>query len=216
MKKPMVFVILTFLVTATHAQNLSFGVIGGAGHSWTSIDKPAGYDTRLHGAYSLGGRLVYSFQSNWGISGDVKFSSEGQSVGTSARNKYVYRANYIRIPLQGIYFFGKYGDRVRPKVSLGPSFGILVGGKLKSYANGDLMSSYKTKDYWKSFDFGFTVAAGGNVRVAPATWLNLDLSYYHGLADITDIGDNGANRHLGVNVGLTFPLATLKPEKLKR
>lgn len=206
---------LCMTVISTNAQNLSFGAIGGLGHSWTSIDKASNYDTRLHANYSLGGRLVYSFESSWGISGDIKFSGEGQSVGIDKDNRAVVRANYIRIPLQGIYFFGKYGDRVRPKVSFGPSFGILVGGKTRSFVNGNEFTTGKTKDYLKTFDYGLTLAAGGNVRIATATWLNLDLSYYHGLADITETGADGSNRNLGVNVGVTFPLATLRPENIK-
>jgi hypothetical protein len=216
MKKLLFTFPLCLTVIEIAAQNLSIGLIGGVGHSWTSVDRVTTSDTRLHGTYNIGGRLVYSFESNWGISGDVKFSSEGQTVGTSNKNKTAYRANYIRIPLQGIYFFGKFGDRVRPKVSLGPSFGILAGGKIKTFADGDKIASVKTKDYWKSFDYGVTLAAGGNVRIAPATWLNLDLSYYHGLADVTEVGPDGSNRNIGVNVGVTFPLATLRPEKIQR
>ncbi len=212
------FVVLPLCITVicAHAQNLSFGVIGGIGHSWTSIDKLSGTDTRLHANYNIGGRLVYSFESNWGVSGDVKFSSEGHTVGISNKTKNVTRANYIRIPIQAIYFFGEFGDRVRPKISLGPTFGILVGGKSKTYVNDNRITRVKTKDYWKSFDFGFTAAAGGNVRIAPSTWLNLDLSYYLGLADVTDIGADGGNRNIGINVGVTFPLATLRPERVLR
>lgn len=216
MKKIMLFSALFITVINLNAQNLSFGAIGGVGHSWTSIDKSGNLNTRLHPSYSIGGRLVYSFESNWGVSGDLRFSSEGQTIGRDAKNKVVQRFNYLRIPLQGIYFFGKFGDRIRPKVSLGPSFGILVGGKTKTIIDGDKVSSFKSNDYLRNFDFGFTVAAGGNVRIAPSTWLNLDLSYYHGLADITETGADGTNRNLGVNVGVTFPLATLRPEKLKR
>ena len=216
MKKLLVVFALFITVMNTQAQNLSIGLIGGVGHSWTSIDKSDAVKTRLHPAYNAGARIVYSFESNWGISGDLKFSSEGQTIGADNDNKVVTRANYIRIPLQGIYFFGKFGDRVRPKISLGPSFGILTGGKVRSIVNDDVAGKGKTKDYWKSFDVGITVAAGGNVRVADATWLNLDLSYYHGLADVTEIGPDGSNRNIGVNVGITVPLATLRPEKIKR
>ena len=160
--------------------------------------------------------MVDSFVTNWGISGDIKFSSEGHTVGSDADNKLVQRANYIRIPLQGIYFFGKYGDRVRPKVSLGPSFGILVGGKGRVFVDGDKVTEAKLSDVWKGADFGFTIAGGGNVRIAPATWLNLDLSYYHGITDVAESGLKGKNRNLAANVGVTFPLGTLHPDKLRR
>lgn len=206
---------LVITVMNLQAQNLSFGITGGVGHSWTSFEK-GNADRLLHPAYNIGGRMVYSFVTNWGISGDVKFSSEGQSVGSNKDNRVTQRANYIRIPLQGIYFFGKYGDRVRPKISFGPSFGILVGGKVRAIDDGNEISETKVKTFLKGGDFGFTITGGGNVRIATATWLNLDLSYYHGLTDIAKNGENGKNRNLGINAGVTFPLATLRPEKLKR
>src|SRR5688500_18037964 len=97
MKKLLILTACCITWFFTDAQNVSFGVTGGLGHSWTSADKPSNYNTRLHSNYSLGGRFVYSFESNWGISGDVKFSSEGQTVGLDKDNKNIARANYIRI-----------------------------------------------------------------------------------------------------------------------
>ncbi len=81
--------------------------------------------------------------------------------------------------------------------------------------NGDEVSEVKTKSFLKTFDFGLHVAGGGNVRIAPATWLNLDLAYYHGLIDVNQNSEM-KNRNLGINVGVTFPLATLRPDDLKR
>jgi len=215
MKRTLIVFSVLLIGTQLHAQNLSFGITGGLGHSWTNVDAGS-LDKRFHTAYNLGGKMVYSFVTNWGISGDLKFSSEGQTIGNDKDNKSVVRANYIRIPIQGIYFFGKYGDRVRPKISIGPSFGILVGGKSRLISNGNELFERKSSEDLKTVDFGFTVAGGGNVRIAPATWLNLDLSYYHGLADIAESTDNIKNRNLGINIGVTFPLATLNPDKLKR
>ncbi|RYG39738.1 MAG: PorT family protein, partial [Chitinophagaceae bacterium] len=154
-------------------------------------------------------KLVYSFVSHWGISADVKFSSEGETLGLDKDNKTVARANYIRVPLQGIYFFGKYGNKVRPKISVGPSFGFLVGGETKQYTNGDVTATVKTKDFAESFDLGLTGAVGLNVRVAKATWLNADVAYYHGLTDVATGGD-AKNRNIGINVGVLFPLGTVK------
>src|SRR5688572_4427681 len=73
---------------------------------------------------NAGAKLVHSFVSHWGVSADIKFSGEGgKTAGRDALNnqhQYQYRVNYIRIPLQGIYFFGKSGDVIRPKISFGP------------------------------------------------------------------------------------------------
>ena len=216
MKKILIVFAVLLAVSDLSAQNLSFGLNGGIGHSWTSIEKGS-FERRLHPYYNLGGKMVYSFVTNWGVSADVRFSSEGHTVGNDNDNKTVFRANYLRVPIQGIYFFGKYGDRVRPKISIGPSLGFLVGGKLRNIANGNEQAEMKATSYLKTLDFGVNVAAGGNVRIGPATWLNLDLAYYHGVTDIVDNNQvKGKNRNLGVNVGVTFPIGTLRPEDLKR
>ena len=208
MKRIMIVFALATTATAIHAQNLSLGPTAGFGHSWTSSDN-GGLDGMFHSSYNIGGKLVYSFISHWGISADVKFSSEGETLGVDKDNKTVMRANYIRVPLQGVYFFGDYGNKVRPKISVGPSLGFLVGGESKEYTDGDVTTTVKTKDYAESFDFGLTGAAGLNIRVAKATWLNADISYYHGLTDVVSNGD-AKNRNIGVNIGVLFPLGTAK------
>lgn len=208
MKRVMIVLALASSAVAVRAQNLSLGPTAGFGHSWTSSDN-GNVDGRFHPSYNIGGKLVYSFVSHWGVSADVKFSSEGETLGPDKDNKQVFRANYIRVPLQGIYFFGEYGNKVRPKISVGPSFGFLAGGETREYVNGNEVSKVKTKDYAKSFDFGLTGAAGLNVRVAKATWLNADIAYYHGLTDVIKNGD-AKNRNIGVNLGILFPLGTIK------
>jgi hypothetical protein len=212
MKNVIAFV-LVLVSLSVSAQNLSFGVTGGIGHSWTNSPKST-LNRMFHPYYNIGGKMVYSFVTNWGVSADIRFSSEGQTIGTNSNNKGVVRANYIRIPLQGIFFFGKFGERVRPKISAGPSFGFFVGGKSKLITNGSVVTKQQTKEYWKGTDFGLTVAAGGNVRIAKATWLNLDIAYYHGLTNVAETGD-AKNRNLGIDLGVTFPLATLLPDKIK-
>ncbi|MCG2618210.1 PorT family protein [Terrimonas sp. NA20] len=208
MKRIMIVLAFASGATAVHAQNLSLGPTAGFGHAWTSSDNGS-QDGKFHSSYNIGGKLVYSFVSHWGISADVKFSSEGETVEAVNGNKSVYRANYIRVPLQGIYFFGEYGNKVRPKISVGPSLGFLVGGEYKQYVNGNVANTVKTKDISESFDFGLTGAVGLNVRVAKSTWLNADVAYYHGLTDVVNTAD-AKNRNIGLNVGILFPLGTAK------
>ncbi len=209
MKRMMIVLALATGATAVNAQNLSLGPTAGFGHAWTNSDN-GGVDGRFHPSYNVGGKLVYSFVSHWGISADVKFSSEGETLGLDKDNKFVARANYIRIPLQGIYFFGDYGNKVRPKISVGPSLGFLVGGESKQYVNGNETNVVKTKDLAESFDLGLTGAVGLNVRVAKATWLNADIAYYHGLMDVAKANVDSKNRNIGVNVGILFPIGTVK------
>ena len=197
--------------TAINAQNLSLGPTAGFGHAWATTSGIEA-DKQFHGAYNIGGKLVYSFMSHWGVSADVKFSGEGVNIGNDQDDKIVIRANYLRIPLQGIYFFGDYGQAVRPKISLGPSFGFLTGGKTKLYEDGEVVNEGKTKDVLDGFDFGLTGAVGANFRIAEATWLNADIAYYHGLTNTAKSGEF-KNRNIGINIGVLFPLGTVTPAK---
>jgi outer membrane protein W len=212
MKKCFLGLAIILFATAASAQNLSFGPTAGFGHSWTSLDKGSA-DGRFHPSYNFGGKIVYSFVPHWGVSADVKFSSEGQSIGPDNDNKVSARANYIRVPLQGIYFFGDYGQKVRPKISVGPSFGFLVGGQTRTYVNGNKVDEFDTKDVAESFDFGLTGAVGANFRIAEATWLNADIAYYHGLTDVYKSNVDAKNRNIGINIGVLFPIGTVKPAK---
>jgi len=207
MKKATIFGAFIMMAFGATAQHLSLGPTAGFGHSWLS-DGESASKNRFNPSYNIGGKLVYSTLTNWGFSLDAKFSGEGGTIGDNSDDKTVINLNYIRVPVQAIYFFGKVGNAIRPKVSLGPSFGFLIGGKTKDYENGNLVTEVKSKDYVKSFDLGINGAVGLNFRIAKATWLNADISYTHGLTDLSKISGNGdlKQRNLGLNVGVLFPI----------
>ena len=207
----MVLLLTTATVLSVQSQirqRFSIGPTAGFGHSWLSMDEqPAGYENKFHSAYNVGVKLVYSIENHWGLSADLKYSSEGGQMKheNDEDNHIVSRANYIRLPLQGIYFFNDYGDKIRPKISFGPSFGFLVGGESKTEDNDEITGEGDTKDIFKGFDFGLNGAVGTNVRLSPATWLNADITYYHGLSNINEAeGNKVKNRGLGLNVGVLF------------
>lgn len=212
MKTLLVFLFLTaataLSVEAQIKQRFSIGPTAGFGHSWLSVDQnPVGYDSKFHSSYNVGAKLVYSIENHWGLSADLKYSSEGGQFAreTDKDDHLVYRVNYLRLPLQGIYFFNDYGDKVRPKISFGPSFGFMVGGETKTENNDEQTGEMDSKDVFKGFDFGLNAAVGTNIRLSPATWLNADITYYHGLTGVNETGSNEwKNRGLGLNVGVLW------------
>jgi hypothetical protein len=199
-----------FLLTEVKAQdNLSLGVKGNFGHAWMNADGKSVFKP----AYGAGLRLVYSANANLGIGGDVLFSAEGSkkefSEGTSEVRT---NLNYIRVVPQILYFFGEYGDAVRPKIFAGPSLGFLAGGKIKTTA-GNTTVTNDSKDFYNSFDLGALIGAGVNYRVGNGTWLNLDLGYTHGFIDQTKADNSTAyNRNIAVGVGVTWGIGKVKPE----
>jgi hypothetical protein len=115
-------------------------------------------------------------------------------------------ANYVRVPLKAIYFFGKSGDVVRPKISAGPTFGFLTDASSATTDEGVKVKTDIT-DNIKGFDFGVNAAAGLNFRLAQRTWLNTELAYNQGLTDITKSNNSTQhNGNVGVNVGLLVGL----------
>lgn len=208
----MVFMLTAATALSVSAQKLkqrfSIGPTAGFGHSWLSSDPSiSGFESKFHASYNIGAKLVYSIENHWGLSADLKYSSEGGSFKQESDddNRVIYRANYIRLPLQGVYFFNNYGDRVRPKISFGPSFGFFVGGDSKAKSGGETTLEQDSKDFFKGFDVGLNGAVGTNVRLSPATWLNADITYYHGLTNVSDVANaDWKNRGLGLNVGVLF------------
>lgn len=210
--KKIVFVLTTLvLISTAKAQNVSLGPTVGFGHSWITN---LGGDAAFHPSFNIGGSLVYSSNAHLGFGADLKFSREGAKLKSgSGAVAGTINNDYLRIPLKVIYFFNQYGNPVRPKISLGPTLGFLVGGKT-TYETSSGSHETDTKDYYKNFDFGLQGSAGINFRLARNTWLNTDLSYYQGLTDVVknNSGEASKNGNIGVNVGLTFGIGTVKPK----
>ena len=206
MKKWMMILVVCMSAKSLLAQHLSIGPTAGFGHGWlTTSDTENRTKTLFHPTYNVGAKLVYSIMSNWGVSADVLFSNEGGTRGIDNNTKSSLRINYIRVPLQAIYFFGKYGDKIRPKISIGPSFGFLIGATQKDYVNGTKINEESVTNQLNKVDVGLNAAVGANIRLCKSTWLNTDITYYNGFTNLAKIG-NSKQRGIGLNIGVLFPL----------
>lgn len=201
MKKVLLALMISigFSLVAGAQSKFSLGPNAGIGTSW--LDNTTNRKSKLAG--NVGLSLVYSAATHFGIGLDAKYSFEGGKY-TNVQPVTV-DLNYIRVPLKAIYFFGNYGSAVRPKVYVGPSFGFLTGGETKVELPGNTQI-LKSKDLYKSFDFGVTAGAGLNIRLVKNTWFNADVNYLHGITDIRKPEVNEHNRNLGVNLGVNFGL----------
>jgi outer membrane protein W len=217
MKSKLLCIALLLAVSVTRAQkfaqNVSFGPIVGLGHAWmTGMEG----DKEFKFAPSAGVTFIYSAGPNWGFGIDLKYSREGSKVKSSSFGlEGTTNASYLRVPVKAIYFFGELGQKTRPKVMLGPSMGILLGGKHKiETSEGSLVAEGEVKDIMHRFDMGVQVGAGLNQRLSRNTWLNTDISYYHGLRDLQKNGnDNWKNRNIAISVGVAFGIGTIREDK---
>ncbi len=214
-------------VTANAQSRFSLGPNAGFGHSWIDNFK----DNKYKAAGNAGLSLIYSTKSSFGIGADLKYSFEGgerhfqTTIPTTLNIVEDIDLDYIRIPIKAMWFFGNYGNRVRPKVSLGPSFGFLVGGKSERTVTnnaGTLVGQENNdseEENWDKFDLGLTAAVGLNYRLVRDIWFNADIAYLHGLTDARkEDRKNPAtypgyspdqrykNRNLQINIGVNFGL----------
>ncbi len=177
--------------TAEAQSKFSLGPNAGVGHSWISNTENAKFKLAANAGLSL----VYSAAEHFGIGLDAKYSYEGVK-GSGSNNS--LDLNYFRFPLKAIYFFNDHGDKLRPKIFAGPSFGFLSSAKRD---NTDIKSSFN------SSDFAITAGAGFNYRLVRNSWFNADINYLHGISDITKSSpDENHNRNVGINVGVNFGL----------
>lgn len=189
-------------------QYWSLGPVLGFGHNW--LTDMSNRNFMPSGELGLG--LVYSRHKHWGYGGDVTLSSEGYSAEyTMGAVNYSTTVTpvYIRINPKAYYFFGDYGNIVRPKVYLGPSLGFKITEsytlETTGYINGDAPRLADPRgEIFNTVDFGVKAGAGANIQLAKSTWLNTDIGYYQGLVDAT--GMDNWNSHLRLNLGVMFGL----------
>ncbi|MCF1715576.1 PorT family protein [Flavihumibacter sp. RY-1] len=200
---------LTISGSVIAQDNLSLGGTAGFGHTWLSNST----NSRYQPAGNLGLSLTYSTETNWGFGADLKWSIEGGKTSTSNLTS-TTRLDYVRVPLKLMYFFGERGNAFRPKLTVGPSVGFLIGGKNEATTiAGDTKTTVETKasDFAKSVDLGVAASAGFNYRLVERTWLNVDLNYYHGLTDIMEAASiDQKNRNIGINVGVSFGIGKVQ------
>jgi len=206
MKKVLILISSLFTLTS-FAQQTSIGITVGSGSGWMSN---SGQDVAYKQSCNVGATLIYSSASHWGFGADIKYSREGYKYnfhnilyGNKQMDTRV-SSDFIRVPLRAIYFFNDNSHKVRPNISLGPSFGFLTGGKIRVEDDDkNLYSKTPVKDQYKSFDFGVQGSVGVSFKLAEALWLSTDVAYYQGLLKQNKNGDNNMmNSNLVLNVGL--------------
>lgn len=201
--KNCIFLLLVIILCSSRAQaqeNVSIGPLVGL-----SIANFRGdiSNTDWKPGLTIGGFYNYSSESGFGFSGQLLFTQLGAQINNKTNE---INLNYIQAPLLATFFFGRYGDRLRPKIFLGPNLNFLVGARDK---NGNNINGDSNNRVYAPFDLGLTFGAGLNYRLQEKIWLNFDARYGVGLIDVTRL-DNAKvrNNNWGINLGLSFPLGT--------
>ncbi len=188
----------------------SLGPVAGFGHSWMSnMD-----GQQFKPSAQLGIGVIYSRFEHWGWGGDVVASHEGFKqdhmwMGNAYRTS--VDPTYLRVTPKAYYFFGDYKNNVRPKVYLGPSLAVKLQEdryteNMTMNQSDVVMATNDASSTFRTMDLGAQAGAGVNIKMAKATWLNLDASYYQGLIDVTKGAGTHMNQNVRLNVGVMMGL----------
>ncbi len=200
----LLFVALT-LVTYTFAQlserNFSIGPRVGVNFSKVTNADNADYKTGL----VAGLTSTYSITENSGLTMDLLYSREGAE--TESEPQLSTEFDYLRFLLAYDIFFRDLGDRFRPKIYAGPTLGFLLSAENQVEGS---ETDIDVKENYNTLDVGLAVGLGFNLRIAGATWLNVDGRFLPGLTNIVDNKPSGAdairNQSFQVSLGLAFGL----------
>lgn len=200
-KKIVLGMVLALLSQITSAQNLSFGPIVGA--NFSELHNLANSSSKT--GVKLGAFVNYSTEKSFGLGLQVYYNQLGANIGNNTGK---LKLSYIEVPLLATYYLGssiKQGA-IRPKVFIGPHVDFLLDAV---DSNGISLNTGGTTI--NKVDYGVTVGAGLNYALANQTWLNFDVRYAAGLADVykTATLSTVRNNNISINLGISFPLGNL-------
>ena len=165
----------------------SIGPQGGFGHSFISPYAGA----KFQPSWNAGITAIYSPCVHWGAELDIRYSAEGAKIEDREGVTSVTELRYIRVPLKAVYFFRKYENDFRPKISLGPAIGFLTEQINSTGA--------------RSVDFGANASLGFHYRLVRAIWLTADVNYYQGFIDTYDATlEKKLNGNIRLDLGISF------------
>ncbi len=108
----------------------------------------------------------------------------------------------------GTYYLNGRVTTGRPKLMLGPYIGFLARATNES---GVSINIGGTGQPYKGIDAGAAMGIGFNHSIGHKIWLNADLRYNLGLAQVMNVIADVHNRSWGINVGLSFPFGKYSP-----
>ena len=174
----------------TTMSNFLVGPSLGFGHTYFV---PYSSDVEFQPMYSAGVTTLFTPNDWFGLATDVRSSAEGR-LWDDGRKQSDIRLEYIRIPVKGTVFFAARGENVRPKLTLGPSLGLLVNE-----------TGTVDRQRAESVDFGMNASGGFDFKVNEDVFITDEANYYQGfIKNRPNYSKNEYNGNIGLQVGVIF------------
>lgn len=150
------FVLLVSFCGNGLAQELRFGVKGGANVATIGGDHTENLDPRI--SVHLGGLLEVPLNGKFALQPELLYSSQGSSqqyynLVTDSSVKTKTKLDYIHVPVMGKYYIIK-----NLSIELGPQIGFLVLAKNKYKGHMD-SGRIDVRDFYSTLDFGIGAGA---------------------------------------------------------
>lgn len=162
---------VALLATGAFAQGISGGVKAGLNLANVKGDDVEDTDMRI--AFHFGGFLNFGLSDALSVQPELLYNSVGAKM-SDDDGDFVYKLNYISIPVNLIYSFGNFN------IQAGPQFGFLASAKGKATYDGE-SEEVDMKDFYKSTDIGVNIGLGAAFGKA-----HVSARYGIGLANIAD------------------------------
>src|SRR5687767_2917676 len=118
------FSVGSLLLSAQEQPRFTIGTKGGFGHSYIMPYKNSGF----HGSWHIGLTTAYQFTDRWALGVDALYSSEGATFKSTVDEtmEVSTELDYMRIPIKAMYYLAPSASSFRPRLSVGPTFGVLM------------------------------------------------------------------------------------------
>lgn len=177
-------------VSSQTMSNFWVGPSLGFGHAYFV---PYSSDVEFQPMYSGGITGLYTPNDWFGIAADIRYSAEGR-LWDDGRKQSDIRLEYVRIPVKGTVYFASRGENVRPKLTLGPSLGLLVNE-----------TGTTAGQRAETADFGMNASGGFDFKVNDDVFLTAEVNYYQGfIKNRPNYSKNEYNGNIGLHVGVIF------------
>ncbi|MGD8777925.1 MAG: porin family protein [Ignavibacteria bacterium] len=205
-------IILLFILISTSNGQVKF-IGGNFGYNLSKLDYKADIqelEFNYRNGIMCGLFIEYKLTNLFSIRSEVNYSMRGveykpNKVLGPVNEKYIYKLDYLEIPVFIQYKIIINNNLILPKIFFGPEISYLLSA-VNKYINDDFSKVVSEKEKFKSVDYGIILGLGFDFNIL-MNRLSFDARYNHGLNNINKNSDIKINSHtVSFNLGYAFSI----------